>query len=95
VTDEIGAEFALADFPLTNDALAGGSFVVSIEDPYADPAEVAMLQGVGCVEVLIAGGVDREGNGWVIELFGDEISQGLVPLAAVARSLMAVALSVS
>ena len=94
INDDIGAEFPLAEFPLTRSALAGGSYVVTIDDPYADSSEVAMLLGVGCLELLMVGGVDRNGDGWLIEIFGDEISQPLLPLTGLARSLMAVALSV-
>ena len=54
-----------------------------------------MLLGVGCIELLMVGGVDRNGDGWLIEIFGDEISQPLLPLTGLARSLMAVALSVT
>lgn len=93
LSSEIGVEFDLGDFPLTKSALAGGVFLVSVDDPFADPAEVTMLQGVGCVELLMVGGLDRDGNGWLIELFADEISQDLSAIASVARSLVAVALN--
>lgn len=93
INDEIGAEFELTDFPLTQAALAGGAYVVTIDDPYADDSEVAMLLGVGCIELLMAGGVDRNGDGWLIEIFGDEISQPLLPLTGLIRALLAVALN--
>jgi diguanylate cyclase (GGDEF)-like protein len=93
INDQIGAEFNLDDYPLSRAALAGGSYVVTIDDPYADASEVAMLQGVGCIELLIVGGVDRNGDGWLIEIFGDEISQPLLPLTGLARALLSVALN--
>lgn len=89
--DEIGTKFSLETFPLTEKALAGRALTVSVDDPKADAAEVAIIQGMGCVGLLVAGDVDRSGDGWLVEIFGDEISSPLEPMATVARALVVIA----
>ena len=92
-SNEVGAEFSLASFPLTQAALAGSAHLVSVHDPYADVAEAAIVQGMGCVSLLVAGGTDSEGVGWLIEIFGDEISAAMDDLVPVARALVAIGLA--
>ncbi|HVQ86881.1 MAG TPA: sensor domain-containing diguanylate cyclase [Actinomycetes bacterium] len=92
-SDEIGAEFPLAQFPLTQAALAGAAHLVTVDDPYADAAEAAIVQGMGCISLLVAGGTDSEGDGWLIEVFGDEISVPMNEIVPVARALVAMALT--
>jgi hypothetical protein len=89
----VGAEFPLASFPLTQAALAGAAYLVSVDDPYADAAEAAIVQGMGCVSLLVAGGTDSSGDGWLIEIFGDEISAAMDELVPVARALVAIGLA--
>jgi hypothetical protein len=89
----VGAEFPLASFPLTQAALAGAAYLVSVDDPYVDAAEAAIVQGMGCVSLLLAGGTDSDGVGWLIEVFGDEISAAMDDLVPVARALVAVGLA--
>jgi diguanylate cyclase (GGDEF)-like protein len=93
-SNEIGAEFPLEQFPLTKQVLVGGAHLVSIDDPYADQAESAIVQGLGCVALLVAGGTDADGDGWLIEVFGDEISLPMLAVVPVARALVVLALSV-
>jgi hypothetical protein len=92
-SNEVGAEFPLASFPLTQAALAGAAHLVSVHDPYADAAEAAIVQGMGCVSLLVAGGTDSDGVGWLIEIFGDEISTAMDDLVPVARALVAIGLA--
>jgi GAF domain-containing protein len=52
--DELGAIYALADFPLTRRVLEKRqSHTVSIADPQADPAEVELLQEHGFMSLLM------------------------------------------
>lgn len=90
--DEIGAEFALETFPLTRKALEGAAFLVSVDDPAADPSEVAIIQGMGCLTLLVVGDRDVVGDGWLLEIFGDEISAPMHEMPAVCRALVAVAI---
>jgi len=92
-TSEVGAEFALDLFPVTRIALAGQARLVSIEDPYADPAESAIVDGMGCVELLIGGGESPSGDRWLIEIFGDELSSTMRSVVAPLRALIALALA--
>ena len=92
-TSEVGTEYPLASFPVTQIALTGEARLVSIEDPYADPAESAIVDGMGCVELLIAGGESPSGDRWLIEIFGDEFSSPMKTLAAPLRALIALALA--
>jgi len=84
----------LDQFPLTSSALAGAAHLVTVDDPLADSAEVAIVQGMANVELLLAGGTDSAGDGWLLEVFGDEISAPMERLIPIARALVAVALSV-
>ena len=88
---EVGAEFPIDRFPLTRRALTGSGFVVTVDDPMADAAEVAILQGLGAVGVLLAGARSNS-DGWLVEVVADEISAPLHALVPVARALLAVAL---
>jgi hypothetical protein len=90
----LGRQFELADYPLSAAAVAGGGHVVEVDDAYADPAEVALLDGMSCVAVMLAGGWDtRSGSGWLVEVFADEISLPLRGMVGSLRALVAVALS--
>jgi diguanylate cyclase (GGDEF)-like protein len=84
----VGERFALADYPLTVSMLAGGAAVVLVEDPSADPAEVAVLDGMGAVGVCLAGARQPDGTGWLLELFADELTAPTSELAAAVRLLV-------
>jgi diguanylate cyclase (GGDEF)-like protein len=86
------AVFDLAGYPLTVAALDGQGCLVEAGSPTGDPAEQAILDAGGFTGVLLAGGRDGAGAGWLVEVYLDEISvpgQALVP---VLRALVACAL---
>jgi diguanylate cyclase (GGDEF)-like protein len=92
-TSEVGTEYLLGSFPVTRSALAGQARLVSIEDPYADPAESAIIDGLGCVELLIGGGESPSGDRWLVEIFGDELSSTMKSVVSPLRALIALALA--
>ena len=92
-TSEVGTEYLLESFPVTRSALAGQARLVSIEDPYADAAESAIVDGMGCVELLIGGGESPSGDRWLVEIFGDELSSTMRSVVAPLRALIALALA--
>jgi diguanylate cyclase (GGDEF)-like protein len=89
---ELTAEFHLDTYPQTREAIAGGSYAISASDPRADAAEVAILDGLGASGVIAAGGTDDEGDGWVVEVFLDELSTAGQEMAGVLRLLVLAAL---
>jgi hypothetical protein len=90
-SNAVGAQFPLGEYPATAAVLTGGAVHVETSDPAADPAEVALLDGMGAVALLMAGSRDHEGTGWLLEVFGDDLSGQLSPLVAAVRSLVAIA----
>ena len=88
-------EYPLADYPRTAAILErGGGFVVAADDVTADPAERALLAEWGHVAVLAAAAVDRDGAGWLVELFGDRHSAaGLTAALPELRLLVAEAVA--
>jgi hypothetical protein len=66
---------------------------VAVDDPYADPAEITFLDSTGGIALLVAGGRDRTGTGWLLEIMGDELSRPMRDLAAPCRALVATALA--
>ena len=89
----LGAEFALADYPLTAAVLRGGAELVLADDPAADPGEVAILDGIGAVGVCVAGACATDGTGWLLELFLDELSASAAELVGVVRALVLAAVA--
>jgi diguanylate cyclase (GGDEF)-like protein len=89
---ELGEGFDLADYPQTRYALGGGGYAVTAGDPTADPAEVAILDGLGASAVIAAGGIDDQGDAWLVEIFLDELSILGQELAGVLRLLVLAAL---
>jgi diguanylate cyclase (GGDEF)-like protein len=87
------ADYDLADYPMTAAALDGAGVVLDVTSDDCDPAEQALLSGAGYVRNLMAGGRDRHGGGWLLEIFTDEISAGVDHLGPTLRALVAVALS--
>jgi diguanylate cyclase (GGDEF)-like protein len=88
----VGTSFRLSDFPVTAAAVEGVAVCVDTTDPLADPVEVAMLDGMGAVALIMAGGRQRSGDGWVLELFADVMTASLRELLPAVRGLVAVAL---
>jgi hypothetical protein len=89
---EIGGVFPLDTYPMSVVALAGQSFVVRADDPTADPAELAVLDGLAASAVVGAGGPDIDGDRWLLELFTDELSGAIRDLPALQRVLVLAAL---
>jgi diguanylate cyclase (GGDEF)-like protein len=84
--------FALDDYPLSRRMLEGHGAVVSVDDPLADPCERAFLEGGGYTSLVMAGGTDAAGTGWLLEVYVDDISGDVSALPATLRALTACAL---
>ncbi len=89
---EVGEQFPLADFPDTQAALAGGTFLIEAADPTANPAEVAVLDGLAAIAAVAAGGVAADGDRWLVEVYADALSGSLREVMAVLRVLVLTAL---
>lgn len=89
---EIGRVFDVRDYPQTELALAGTSFSIMASDPTADPAELAILDGLGASGVIATGGRDPDGDGWLVEVFLDDLSDAGQEMAGVLRLLVLAAL---
>lgn len=89
---ELVGDFDLAVYPQTRLALSGSAYTVSSTDVAADPAELAILDGLGASGVVAAGGHDVEGDGWLVEVFLDELSAAGQEMASVLRLLVLAAL---
>jgi diguanylate cyclase (GGDEF)-like protein len=88
----IGEQFLLADFPDTDAALSGGAFFVETGDPAANPAEVAVLDGLAAIAAVAAGGVAADGDRWLVEVYADALSGTLREVLPVLRVLVLAAL---
>ena len=84
--------FALDDYPLSRRMLEGHGALVSVDDPLADPSERAILDGAGYTALVMAGGTDAAGTGWLLEVYVDDISGDVSALSATLRALTACAL---
>jgi hypothetical protein len=84
--------FSLADYPLSRRMIEGHGGVVSVDDPLADPSERAILEGAGYTALVMAGGTDPTGAGWLVEIYVDDIAGDVSSLAAALRALTACAL---
>lgn len=87
----IGNRYRLADYPLTARAVSGRAVAMHAGDPDADPAELAMLDRMGAVSLLMAGVRDPSGAGWLLEIVGDAMSAPSGDLGAPLRALMTAA----
>ncbi|HVQ86876.1 MAG TPA: sensor domain-containing diguanylate cyclase [Actinomycetes bacterium] len=87
----LGTEYLLEDYPATGALLNGGVLVVNGGDSDADPAEVAILDGMGAVSVAMGGCRDTRGAAWLIEIYGDALSQSMGEISLPMRTLMAIA----
>jgi diguanylate cyclase (GGDEF)-like protein len=81
------------DYPATYAALTGRCIVVDADDPRSDPAEVALLMLGGLSEMVMSGGSDANGDRWVVEICGDELSAPVRSYASVLRAGVAIALA--
>ncbi len=88
----VSETYLLADYPVTRAVLAGGKAVVRVDDDEADPRERAVVEGAGAVALVMAGGHDRDGRGWLVEMFVDEVSGDVSALPTALRALTACAL---
>ncbi|MGY2147829.1 hypothetical protein ACW9I5_34695, partial [Pseudomonas azotoformans] len=63
--------YPLADYPTTAEAIANGTaFVVDIDRPGCDPAEVEVLHELGYRALLAVGTADSR-NGYLLEIYFD------------------------
>jgi diguanylate cyclase (GGDEF)-like protein len=83
--------FALADYPLSSRMLEGRGGVVAVDDPLADPAERAILEGAGYTALVMAGATEPTGDGWLVEVYVDDIAGDVSSLASALRALTACA----
>ncbi|MET7301451.1 diguanylate cyclase [Embleya sp. NPDC005575] len=90
--DAVAAEYDLAHYPATADAVQGGSFVAELGDPGTDPAEEDLLL-VGGYKAMVAAGGSNAAGGWLVEIYADDLSLSVTGLAPVLRALVAVALT--
>jgi hypothetical protein len=86
------ATFLLSEYPSSAAVVEGGAVYLEAADPLVDPAELAVLDAGGYKGLLMAGGRDRTGAGWLVEVYVDEISAPVDALAPVLRGLVACAL---
>jgi diguanylate cyclase (GGDEF)-like protein len=91
ITSDIGNEYALAEYPQTALALQGHVVALNANDPDTDPAELAMLDGIGATTLLMAGVTDAKGHSWLLEIIGDAMSAPMADYELSLRALMGLA----
>ena len=80
--------YVVADYPVTEKALREeSSFRVDVDDPEADPGEVAILRKLRATEVLGAAAKGR-GTTYLLELYGDGQTASLEHARAEIRLLV-------
>jgi diguanylate cyclase (GGDEF)-like protein len=82
--------YRLGNFPATAEAVKGGSFVA--DALHGDDAERRFLAQTGFRVVIAAGGVDRSGDAWLVEVFGDSLTPELQHAQALLMALTSFAL---
>ena len=92
VAEEMLSTFPLDDYPQTKLALGGSAFTIHRDDLTADPAELAILDGLSASAVIGSGGADDDGDQWLVEIFTDDLSALPPELASVLRLLVLAAL---
>lgn len=85
--------YAIRDFPASWRAAEGRAVEVRADDPVADAQELALLRAGGFREMVMAGGRDRGGSMWLLEVFGDESSLPAASYSLALRSAVAMAIS--
>jgi hypothetical protein len=88
---DIGNEYPLASYPQTVHALKGNVVSLVAGDADIDPAELAVLDGIGASTLLMAGVNDRRGEAWLLEIIGDAMSAPMGDYELSLRALMAIA----
>jgi hypothetical protein len=91
ITSDVGTEYALAEYPQTALALEGHVVALNASDPDTDPAELAILDGMGATTLLMAGISDTTGAGWLLEIVGDAMSAPMADYELSLRALMGLA----
>ena len=89
---DVDSTFPLADYPQTVRMLAGAGTLVMADDPQADAAETALLVTAGYAGMLMAGGSEAGGPGWLVEVFLDALSADASQVPPVLRALVGCAL---
>jgi hypothetical protein len=84
--------FRLDDYPVSAAMLEGRGAAVLADDPMADPAERAILDAAGYTAMVMAGGREGDGTGWLVEIYCDDISGDISALPTALRALTACAL---
>jgi hypothetical protein len=82
--------YRLGNFPATAEAVKGGSFVA--DALHGDDAERRFLAQTGFRVVIAAGGVDRSGDAWLVQVFGDSLTPELQHAQALLMALTSFAL---
>ena len=82
--------YRLSNFPASAEALRGGSFAA--DALHGDDAERRFLVQTGFRVVIAAGGVDRSGEAWLVEVFGDSLTPELHHAQALLMALTSFAL---
>ena len=81
----------MAEYPQTALALQGQVVALNANDPDTDPAELAMLDGIGATTLLMAGVTDANGRSWLLEIIGDAMSAPMADYELSLRALMGLA----
>jgi diguanylate cyclase (GGDEF)-like protein len=89
----VGDTVALDAYPQTRAAVAGGASIVLVDDPSADPGEVAYLDGIRAVSGCLAGARGADGTGWLLELYGDELTASFADPLPTIRALVLAAVA--
>ncbi len=84
--------YPVDEYPATAAVLRGGWALVDAGDLRADPAELSILDGMGAAALLMAGGRDAAGRGWLVEVFADALSLPMDDLVPAMRALVPSAL---
>ena len=85
--------YDIDEYPATYAALNGQCIVVDVDDPRSDPSEVSLLMLGGMSEMVMNGGTHADGDRWVVEICGDELSAPVRLYASVLRAGVALALA--
>jgi hypothetical protein len=85
------ADYALADYPATGEAVGGRSFAVDLE--HGDEAERHLLLELGFSSVIGSGGPGPlPGESWLVEVYGDALTPQLTQSEALLHVMTALAL---